>query len=84
MDLRTITQRAGMPLFADKADESVAAKSLDHSPGLPFVEPHRSRIENQAGFEAEIEGDLQRAQRTVATVLVARIVCFAHAPHESR
>jgi hypothetical protein len=63
----------------DQAHECFAAERLREAPGLRLGEPHERRLEREARVHAQAERDLQRLDRVVAAIGIAREVRFAHA-----
>src|SRR5262245_9427720 len=73
---------AGVRLLEHDLDQLLAAQLGRELPGLRLVEPHQRRVQHEAAVHAEIERDLQRLQRVVAAIGIAREVGLAHAAHE--
>jgi len=70
-------------LAADDLDEGHAPELLSQRPGRGLVAPHERRVDHQTALHAEVERRLERLQRVVAAVRIAREIRLAHAAHQA-
>ena len=80
--MNAIALVAGVRFLAHDVDQRLAAEIARQPPGRRLVDPHQRRLDDEPSRHAEIECDLQRLDRVVATVGIARIVGLAHARHQ--
>src|ERR1700733_14777135 len=76
--LAALAEIAAVALLADQFDQPLAAELARQLPGRPLVAPHQRGMDDEAVVHAERQGRLQRLERVVAAIGVARIVGLAH------
>src|SRR6187551_2084899 len=78
----SLTLVAGVSFFKNHLDQVIASEFLRERPSLGLGSPHQWRLDREGNFRAEPDGLLERAQRSIATIGVARIIGLAHAANQ--
>ena len=73
---------AAMRLLAHQFNKSGAAEPVGKLPCRLLVAPHQRRVNDEAVIHAERQCHLQRFERVVAAIRIARIVGLAHPANE--
>ena len=69
-------------MLDEKIHQHLAAKVLRKRPRTCLVDPHQRRLDHKPRIEPQVQGHLQRLQRVIPAIRVARIIRLAHAAHE--
>jgi hypothetical protein len=68
-----------MGLGTNYFDESLSTDIPSHLPRLRFINPHQRGVDGQPRIHAQIDSRLERFDRIIAAVWIARIVRLTHA-----